>query len=356
MGIWADATANAYTLADVDRDGVCELIFSVQNSDGVLLGYLLVRQDGEAICGYTIRGRDLRKDGTFYSNTAEGDSRLRFQDELSFFVESTDFSQQNKPLAQWHVYPCQGFDLVLESYRYGTETGTGTSPGYGYNYFKSLAYGDMENDWNSIQYWLSREGVCLEEKNMVYAYDPDAPGCVFYGMLTGEEEQRKFTTIGYYICDETGEYRAEVFDLDRETPVFTVDPLPDDRGREVETPDEMIDYLGHKPYYDEVSRDVQQIAELLDGFVACYSVHDTKGMEAYMASGAAPMSSYPFTGKVSILSYGILPDAAMQTGESWHTSVELLEAGEPGAFYHLAVALVKQTEGWKIQSYGLEKQ
>lgn len=357
VSLWGEnAVANTFTLADVDRNGVCELIFSVQDADGVLLGYLLVRQDGAAICGHTIRGRDLRKDGTFYSYTAKEDSRLRFQDEMSFFVESAEFSQQDKPMAQWHVYPCQGSALVLESYRYASETGFSTNPGNSYYYFELLARGTMANDWNMIQPMLSREGVCLEEKDMVYAYDPDAPGCVFYGVLTGEEEQRKFTSIGYYICDETGEYRAEVFDLDGENPVFTVDPPPDDRGREVETPEEMIDYLGHKPYYDEVSRDVQQIAELLDRFVHRYAEHDTKGMRECMADPDGELSSYPFAGEVSILTYGILPGEMVNVGESWHTSVELLEAGSPNSCYHLAVALVKQADGWKIHSYGLEKQ
>lgn len=357
VALWGeDAVVNAFTLTDMDRNGVCELVFSVRNADGGISGYLVLQSEETSICGYTLRGRDLRKDGTFYSYTAKGDSRLRFQDTSAYIVEATDFSMQDKPLAQWHVYPCQTPALVMESYRYASETGISTSPGYGYYYFRSLAYGGMENNWNSIQYWMSREGVCIEDRDMVYAFDPDAPGCVFYGTLTGEGDERKFTSIGYYICEEEAEYRAEVFDLDQPRPVYTVDPPADDRGREVETPEEMMDYLGHAPYYDDINRDVQQIAERLDGFVHRYSAHDVDGMLEYMAEDAGELSSYPFGGKVSILSYGILPDAVVPVGGKWVTTVELLEAGEPGATYHLDVILIKQNDGWKIQSYSIEKQ
>ena len=355
MEIWGDATANAFTLADMDRDGVCELIFSVQDADGVLLGYLVVRPDGAGIYGYTLRGRDLRKDGTYYSYTAKENSRLRFQDAISFFVESADFNQQDKPLVQWHVYPCQYPQLVLETYRYASETGFSTHPGVVlYSYFGTLL--SKEADWSSVQPWLAEQSVYIEEKGSFYAFDPDAPGCLMYGTLIGTGEQQKLTALGYYICDETGEYRAEAFDLETSNPIYTVDPPPNDRGREVGSAEAMQDYFGVDFYGSDVSQDVQQIAELLDRFVERYSEHDTKGMREYMAEDAWELSSYPFTGEVSILSYGILPDAAVNVGESWHTSVELLESGDTKTYYHLSVALAKQPDGWKIHSYSLEEQ
>lgn len=355
--LWGEnVQIEAFAVVDVDADGICELILAPKEEYASSRSYLVLRDDEMEIRGYTLLGRDLRKDGTFYSLTARENARMQFQDSFAAIVEFTGFSQQDKPLAQWHTYPCDGFELVLESYRYASETGASTSPGYGYYYFESLAYGEMVNDWNQLQPWMSREGICIEDGNMVYAYDPDAPGCVFYGTLTGEGQQRKFTAIGYYICDAAEEYRAEVFDLDGAEPVFTVDPPPDDRGREVETPAEMMTYLGHEPYYDTVNRDVQQIAELLDRFVSRYSEHDTKGMREYMAEDGWELSSYPFTGAVSIVSYGILPETAVAVGESWHTSVELLETGGSHSVYHMAVVLAKQADGWKIHSYSLEKQ
>ena len=355
--LWGENTAvTAFTLTDMDDDGVNELIFVVEDADGVQGGYLVLRQEENMICAYTLWGRDLRKDGSVYSYTAKSNVRLKFENMRARHIALLEFNQQDKPLAQWHAYPCTGLDLVLESYRYASETGASTSPGYGYTYFEALAYGEMANDWNQLQYWMSREGICVEDGNMVYAYDPDAPGCVFYGTLTGEGQQRKFTAIGYYICDAAGEYRAEVFNLDSADPVFTVDPPTDDRGREVETAEEMMVYLGHEPYYDSVGRDVQQIAELLDGFVSRYSEHDTEGMREYMAETAGDLSSYPFTGKVSILTYGVLPGTPVNVGESWHTSVELVESGDTKAYYHLSVVLAKEPEGWKIHAYSLEKQ
>ena len=353
--LWGnDATANAFTLADMDADGVCELVFSVEDKDSVVCGYFVLWVDGTDVCSYTLRGRDLRKDGTFYSYTAKENSRLRFQDETSFFIESTDFSQQDKPLAQWHVYPCQMPELVLESYRYASETGFSTHPGNPYAYFELLSYREMGNDWKLIQQWLSREGNCVEEKDMVYAFDPDAPGCVFYGTLTGTGDQRKLRSMGYYVCDETGEKRAEVWDLDQPDPVYTVEVPRNDRGREVETPEEMLSYMGFTPYYGEIPRDAQKIAELLDYFIHRYAEQDEKAVQEYMTEDAETIRFYPFANDVYILSYGILPETTLAAGEKWHTSAELLEAGEAGTRYHLEAELIKQPDGWKIQSFTIE--
>lgn len=350
-----------FTLADMDADGNRELILWLCQNEKTY-GFLILRvYDGNAVRGWLLPGaqmHDLKKDGSFLwiGNPNAEENRLRFSEEGYLSVVPEEFSQQDKAFVQWHVYPCQGSALVLDSYRYATETGAGASPGYGYYYFEDLAYGTMANDWSQLQYWLNRQMICREDGNMAYAYDSDAPGCVFYGTLTGEGDQRKFSSIGYYICDETGEYRAEVFDLDQPNPVYTIDPPSDDRGREVETVEEMMAYLGHVPYYDSISRDVQQIAELLDRFVGRYVEHDMDGMQECMADTAGDLSSYPFAGRVSILTYGILPDAAMNIGEKWATTVELLESGIPQSRYLLDVILVKQTDGWKIQTYSIEKQ
>lgn len=353
--IWGeDATVKAFTLADLDDDGVNELVFSTMDADGGTGGYMVLRQEEESICAYTLWGRDLRKDGTLYSYTAKSDARLRYENMRVRYNVSTELGQQDKPLAQWHVYPCQAPSLVLESYRYASETGFSTHPGSPYYYLGTLLSGEAE--WSAVQPWLAQQSVYVEEKGTFFAFDPDAPGCLMYGTLIGTGEQKKLTALGYYICDETGEYRAEAFDLDTSQPVYTVDPPPDDRGRVVDSVEAMQDYLGVDFYGSEISRDVQQIVELLDYFVHRYTDRDTEGMQEYMADPAEDLSVYPFTGEVSILSYGVLPDAAVNIGESWHTSVELLESGDPGSRYCLTAVLVKQTDGWKIHSCSLEKQ
>ena len=352
-----DAAANAFALADMDRDGICELVFSVRDAEGGSCGYLVLRQDGGVICGYTLRSSDLydlTKDGTFYCSYINGEARLYFQGKDGYSIETGDFSMQDKPLAQWHIYPCQTSALVLESYRYASETGFSTYPGNPYYYFRTLIY--READWNNVQPWLSHDGVYREQGDTFYAFDPDTPGCGLYGTLTGEGDQKTVTSAGYYICGEDREYRAEVFDLDQPEPIYTIDPPADDRGREVDTPEAILAYLGHAPYYDDINRDAQSIAELLDRFVYLYTVHDTEGMKEYMADTAGDFSSYPFAGSISILSFGILPDTAVSIGETWATTVELLESGEPGVTYHLDVILIKQNDGWKIRSYALEKQ
>lgn len=354
--LWGDdVKVDGFTLADMDDDGVYELIFAPQDGEGMRLGYLVLRQDGTKICRYTVSGRDLRKDGTFYSYVLKGDSRIYIQDEASFVsIQSADFTQQDLPLAQWHTYPCQGYSLVLETYRYASETGFSTHPGSPYSYFGTLLSGAA--DWNSVQSWLERQSVYVEETNHFMAFDPDAPGCLMYGFLTGTGEQRRLTTLGYYICDETGEYRAEAFELETDNPVYTVDPPPDDRGRVVESMEAMQDYLGVDFYGLDINRDAQKIAELLDRFVYRYAANDTTGVQECMSADADDLSRSPFEGNVSILSYGILPDSAVTTGESWHTSMELLEDGKSKIYYQLSVVLAKQPDGWKIHSWDLEKQ
>ncbi|MBQ6720252.1 MAG: hypothetical protein IJN20_07900 [Oscillospiraceae bacterium] len=349
-----EVSVTGFTLADLDADGMRELILRLSAYEALIL-----REEDGSVRGLFFQYGQvdaLTKDGSFLYSGNGVETRVEFGEKGELSIISENSSQQDKPLAQWHVYPCQGATLVLESYRYASESGISSSPGYGYYYFRSLAYGEMENNWNSIQHWMSREGVCIENKDTVCAFDPDAPGCVFYGTLTGEGEQRKFSSIGYYICNDTEEKRAEVHGLAQLNPVYTVDVPPDDRGRMVETPDEMMAYIGNAPYYDTVSRDVQQIAELLDRFVHHYAANAREEMKACMAETAGNISSYPFGGDVSILTYGVLPDTAVNVGEKWHTTVELLESGETGTNYHLDVALVKQTDGWKVQSYSLEKQ
>lgn len=355
--LWGDGVKpEAFTLVDMDDDGVCELVFSPLDGEGKRLGYLVLRQDGTKICRYTVSGRDLRKDGTFYSYVLKGDSRIYIQDEASFVsIQSAEFTQQDKPLAAWHTYPCQLPTLVLESYRYASETGFSTYPGEILcAYFGTLLSGDA--DWNSVQPWLEQQSVYVEEAGTFYAFDPDAPGCLMYGTLIGTGEQRRLTALGYYICSEEAEYRAEAFDLETDKPVYTVDPPPNDRGREVGSAEAMLDHLGIDLYGSETPRDAQGIAELLDRFVNRYAEHDMTGMQEYMAATAGDLSSYPFTGQVSILTFGILPDTAMDIGEKWATTVELLESGTDRANYHLDVILVKEADGWKIQSYSIDKQ
>ena len=346
----------AFAVVDMDRDGVCELVLAPENADGSHYSYLMLSDDGTGICAYTLWGRDIRKDGTFYSFSAKENARLKPRDTIGYTVEPVYFRQQDRPLAQWHIYPCDGFDAVLQSYCYASETGISTYPGNPYVYFEQLSCNEMDNDWNRIQQWLSWEGVCVVNKDMFYAYDPDAPGCVFYGTVTGEGEVRKISSMGYYVCDETGEKRAEVWDLDQPEPVYTVDAPPNDRGREVETAEEMLAYLDLTPFYGEILRDAQKIAELLEWFVHRYSEHDVKGMTEYMAEDVGTLISYPFTGQVSIVTYGVLPDTSMAVGETWPTTLELLESGTLRANYHLDVILVKEADGWKIQSYSIEKQ
>lgn len=361
---WADVHVHAFTVVDMDGDSVCEVVLSVQSVEGDDYGFVVLHLEDSEICAYPFRyGKmyDLKKDGTF-SRSSNGPSlgtfRLIFEGKGSCqLTEETD--REIIPLADWHVYPCQRADLVLQSYEHVTGTGWTFLPEDHYAYFQSLLQGSMVNDWAPFWEQLSREGkVCLEEDGSIYVFDPDVPGWAMYGVLTDVNGYSQLEEVGYYICTEDKEYAAEARKLLSGAPSYWIDahlPFLGSMGRQVYTTAKVWDYLKgeemNDPSASDLSMEHEQIRALVNDFVKSCAAGDAQGMKDCLAedhSGSLP--EWPFEMNVTIISYDNVPSEVLSVGDSCTVDLSLAEVEDPATIHRLSMNLIKQSDGWKVQS------
>ena len=245
-GLWGSVTLDCFAVVDMDQDGIGEVVVSGQTAETETRVHLVLRQDGKYVCGYVFRPgelMELKKDGTFFRR--DRDHRVYFNDEESYLIAKAQ-EQIEKPLAQWHAYPCVRPDMVLRSYECAG-TGQSRMPSTTYYTFEGLAMGTTANDWTRLKEDLPRMGlVCLEDEGTVSVFDPDAPGTCLYGTLTNEKGLVQLAEVGYYICTEEKEYAAEIRDLLSGEPECWVDahlPALGSMGRQVFTMEELLSYL-----------------------------------------------------------------------------------------------------------------
>ena len=353
-GLWGEVTVDHFAVVDMDADGTCEVVASVQTAEMESRAHLVLRQDGKYICGYSFRPGemiDLKKDGTFFRR--DRDHRLYFNDKESCVTIEIQ-EQIESPQAQWHAYPCIRPELVLESYEYVTGTGQSLFPGIPYSYFELLVHGRTANDWEMLKPILFRTG--REESEEVYIYDADAPGTCVYGTLTEENGFQQFDTLGFYISNEFGERQAEVRKLHTENPEYLVGThleKLDSHGWQVQTPEELIADFGFTPMPDgRLRKDIKDIKTLIDGFAKAYLFGDTKAMEKWLVSDyQRDVAGFSQEWEVELMNYGVLPEQAMKEGETFQANAGLRDTG--GIYHGLEMELVKQKNGWKVRSYQL---
>ena len=246
-GLWGSVMVDCFAVVDMDQDGICEVIVSVQTAEAETRVHLVLRQDGKYVCGYPFRAgemTELKKDGSFFSGDRE--HRLVFNDQSSWITLEVLGIQQDQPMAQWHSLPCVRPEVILEYYKYAG-TGQSRMPSTTYYTFESLAKGTADNDWTRLKEDLTRMGmVCLEDEGTISVFDPDAPGTCLYGTLTNENGLVQLADVGYYICTEEKEYAAEVRQLLSGAPEYWEDahlPALGSMGRRVFTPEELLAYL-----------------------------------------------------------------------------------------------------------------
>ena len=221
-----EASVSAFTVVDMDRDGVKEVVCRVTMKRYIGEKYLILRWENGTVRGYSpeMKISDLKKDGSFYwthDAQNQGETVMEFQDDCMYMSWAPQTEQDRVPVL-WHTYPCNRADLVLGSY--GVVSGVGESllPGTLYWEFALLADGSAANDWRMWKELLLRWGMVWEETDGgVTVYDPDAPGVALYGSLTEDESQ--FTGLGLYICTEEQEYQAEIREMNTDRPEYWVD-------------------------------------------------------------------------------------------------------------------------------------
>ena len=357
-GLWGSVTVDRFAVVDMDGDGICEVIVSVQTEEEGSRSHLVLRQDGKYVCGYAFRPGemlDLKKDGSFFSR--DRDHHLYFNDAESLVTVEVQ-EQAEKPLAQWHAFPCMQPKLVLRSYEYVTGTGQSRFLGSPYSYFESIVQGRAGNDLQVFTYW-GMETVVYEE-DQFFVFDPDAPGTAVYGTIHEENGYQQFSQLGFYVAAEEKEYMAEVRNMLSEEPEYWVDAhLPFNMGtfgRMVSIPEELIAYFGFTPIPDEQTlQDQQAIRTLIDGFAAVCLTEDPKAMAPYLAENAqGQVSGLPKDGTLELLNYGYLPDQTMGEWGRYVLYPMAQVAGLEGQL-SLHLELVKQPDGWKVLSYRVER-
>lgn len=358
--LWGDVTVNAFAVVDMDGDNVCETVTLVENEQGVDYGFLVLRLEGEEICAYPFRyGEmyDLKKDGSFNSSEDISNSkkfRLSFEGAGVSRLHSEAAGQQDLPVVDWYVYPCQGVELVLRSYEYVTGVGWSSMPGAPYYYFDLLAKKEMLNDWNYLKEEMTREGRnCVEADGTVFAFESDAPGAVLYGTLTEENGYQQFETLGLYICTEEREYQAEVREMLSDDPQYVIDVMDPERECPVQRPEFLVSYFGWtiSPEAEDLS-EKETVRTLTEEFSALILAGDTEAMEHYLAEDFQKNGKDPNPVEAEILAIQDLPEQVALTGERCNVMVTLGESGT-NRYFSIDLTLVKQKNGWKVQHYSL---
>lgn len=359
-GLWGDVTVDAFAVVDMDGDNVCEAVLRVQTPEGKDYGFLVLRQEGQEVCAYSFRyGElyDLKKDGSFNRSDNISNSktfRLSFEGNGACCSTSEDAGEQDLPVVDWHVYPCESAELVLQSYEYVTGTGWSLLPSGPYYYFELLAEKAMVNDWNVLKEQMIREEKnCVEDNGTVAVFDPDAPGTALYGTLTGENGYQQFETLGFYICTEEREYQAEVRDMLSDDPQYVIDVMDPELECPVQRPEFLVSYFGWtiSPDAGDLS-EKETVRTLTEEFSALLLAGDTEAMEHYLAEDFQKNGKDPDPVEAEILAIRDLPEQAAQTGEKCNVTVTLGESGT-NRYFSINLTLVKQKNGWKVQFYSL---
>lgn len=356
---WEDAAPKAFTVVDMDGDGICEAVLSLASETGEEKGCAVLRAEEGAIRVYPFRQGelyDLKKDGTFRSigsGPSQDVYRLVFEEGSARRMGNPE--GEEKPSVSWHRLPCSRPDLVLQSYEYVTGTGQSLLPGSPYYYFVNLARQSLLNDWTLIRDYLTGEGkICTEEGGTIYVFDPDAPGSVLYGTLTSENGFPQFSMAGGYICTDEREAWAEIRNLLWETPEYVADLHLGDGGREVATAEALAESFGYAPAPDDrILREQSAVRALTDAFITAYYYGAAETLEGYLSadySGTPEVS--PGKEQIELISFDSVPDRVMEVGETWYIYTSLrLKGRENLTWFNLD--LIKEETGWKVYAYNV---
>lgn len=358
-----------FTMADMDRDGINELILWVSIEGDALEDYLILRYDpydhdeGGMVYAFMEPQQkitDIGKDGSFFWRAAgpgQGESRMILDPDNGNGIVVSSLGEENDAEAVWHIWPCVRPEVVAESYEYAGTAKT-RLPGNGYYVFEGLAKGTTDNDWSRLKEDLTAMGmICLEDEGTVSVFDPDAPGTCLYGTLTNANGALQLADVGYYICTEEKEYAAEIRNLLSGDPEYWVDahlPALGSMGRRVYTKQKLLDYLNGKELNDvqadEVSREHEQIRTLMNHFLESCIAEDTEGIRACLADGVSVSEIDPIDVELAVISYSNFPSQVIEPGGVWSIDLSLREEENPEANWYLTAMLVKQEEGWRISS------
>ncbi len=104
------------------------------------------------------------------------------------------------------------------------------------------------------------------------------------------------------------------------------------------------------------SADIQEMKRIIEEFAAYYFNGDAAALQKYLTSPyEGDIDTYEGSGTADNFTIKGLPDAGERNADNkWEASLEFMDS-EEDSYTYLTFSFVKQEDGWKIQSYGLEK-
>jgi len=356
-------SVSRFTLADLDDDGIKELVLWVCIDEKFEFDYgsLVLRyQDSGTARGWFLQyGQmfDLKKDGSFLWNAGlgggSGAAKLILGEDDWSYLAMDAAQQMDKVAVRWHVYPCQKPYLVLSTYETISTGQWGDTLGWQFYYLEELAKGNLEPDWNLLEPKLVMDELRYTVDaggDLVYVFDPASPGC---WMSLSLADAGQITMLEYYVCNGGGEFHVNISGLQSKLEYEIVDSVSFDQRR-LKNLEEVWDFFGQEQVYEEGIRDMVQIRALADTFCNAYFAGNMEFLREHVAkSSSIRVEAYPGGGEATIVSYKGLPEP-IDLGDSCSVSIELLEPGQD-SYSYLNLDLLREEGSWKVRSYSLEK-
>lgn len=104
------------------------------------------------------------------------------------------------------------------------------------------------------------------------------------------------------------------------------------------------------------SADIQEMKRIIEEFAAYYFNGDVAALQKYLTTPyEGDIDTYEGSGTADNFTIKGLPDAGERNADNkWEASLEFMDS-EEDSYTYLTFSFVKQEDGWKIQSYGIEK-
>ncbi len=177
-----------------------------------------------------------------------------------------------------------------------------------------------------------------------------------------ELERNGFSFENGVMSEENGEsvLRVRLFTTEnRVWGVFYRYPAEAEEGWEPELSaiaDTFFEVYGESYSVKEETSESKALSMMVEEFAAAYFAGDSDTLKDYLAgsfAGSAETYSGPGTAQIMAVR-GLGTDRALPAGSTKDVSVEFLDSTED-SYTYLSMRVVKQEDGWKVQSYGLEK-
>ena len=99
------------------------------------------------------------------------------------------------------------------------------------------------------------------------------------------------------------------------------------------------------------------LRQTAEAFAQAYFSGDRAAVQSFLADGfSAPVDVYPSGNAVQVVEIrGLSGEIDVQAASPLHVSVVFLESAEADSYTYLTIEAALQPEGWRVQSYSLEK-